>query len=88
MGMFTEKWLPAVDISETKDGLIVKAELPCLDAKDVNVSISGDLLTMKGEKKKEDMKCKTNRRSRYMCTVAMKDLFPGEVLQETLKDRM
>lgn len=50
---FTEEWLPSMDISETKDNFIVKAELPGLEVKDVNVSISGDLLIIKGEKKKE-----------------------------------
>ena len=48
-----EEWSPSVDISETKDKLAIKAELPGLDAKDVNVSITGDILTIKGEKKKE-----------------------------------
>jgi len=42
-----------VDISETEDNLFVKAELPGLEAKDVNVSISGDLLSIKDEKEKE-----------------------------------
>ncbi len=51
---FTEEWFPSVDISETEDKLLIKAELPGLEAKDVNVSISGDLLTIKGEKKKEE----------------------------------
>jgi HSP20 family protein len=51
---FTEMWSPSVDISETKDDFIVKAELPGLEAKDVNVSISGDVLTIKGEKKAEE----------------------------------
>jgi len=51
---FAESWLPSVDISETKDDFIVKAELPGLEAKDVNVSISGDLLTIRAEKKKEE----------------------------------
>jgi HSP20 family protein len=50
----TQEWLPTVDISETKDKLLVKADLPGLDKKDVKVSISGDLLTIKGEKKKEE----------------------------------
>jgi len=54
MGTFTEEWLPSVDISETKKNFIVKAELPGLDAKDVSVSLSGDLLIIKGEKKKEE----------------------------------
>jgi HSP20 family protein len=51
---FDEMWSPSVDISETKDNFVVKAELPGLEAKDVNVSISGDILTIKGEKKAEE----------------------------------
>ena len=50
----TESWLPSVDISETKDNFVVKAEFPGLETKDVNVSISGDILTIKGEKKAEE----------------------------------
>jgi len=48
------EWSPTVDISETKNELLVKAELPGLDAKDIQVNISGDVLTIKGEKKKEE----------------------------------
>ena len=51
---FGETWSPSVDISETKDNLVVKAELPGLETNDVNVSISGDILTIKGEKKTEE----------------------------------
>ena len=54
MGTFSEEWLPSVDISETKKNFIVKAELPGLDVKDVKVSLSGDLLIIKGEKKREE----------------------------------
>jgi len=43
-----------VDISETNDNFVIKAELPGLESKDVNVSISGDILTIKGEKEKEE----------------------------------
>ena len=42
-----------MDISEAKDKLLIKAELPGLEAKDINLSISGDILTIKGEKEKE-----------------------------------
>ena len=51
---FREEWLPTVDFSETKDKLVFKAELPGLEAKDIDVSISGDILTIKGEKKREE----------------------------------
>ena len=48
------EWVPWVDILETKDKLLIKAELPGLEAKDIKVSISGDILTIKGEKEKEE----------------------------------
>jgi len=51
--MFTKGWAPMADISETKDKLIVKAELPGLDPEDIKLSLSGNLLTIEGEKKKE-----------------------------------
>jgi HSP20 family protein len=48
------EWTPLVDMSETKDNFVVKAELPGLDPKEVNVTVSGDILTIKGEKKQEE----------------------------------
>jgi HSP20 family protein len=60
---FTEEWSPSVDISETEDKLLIKAELPGLEAKDINVSISGDMLTIKGEKEKE----KEEKDEHYHC---------------------
>ena len=50
---FENEWNPSVDVTETKDSFIVKAELPGLETKDVNVSMTGNILTIKGEKKKE-----------------------------------
>lgn len=44
-------WLPAVDMHETKDDLVLRAELPGVREKDVTVSITGDLLTIKGERR-------------------------------------
>ncbi|HXD98373.1 MAG TPA: Hsp20/alpha crystallin family protein [Candidatus Acidoferrum sp.] len=50
------EWTPALDVTEGKDALTVKAELPGVDIKDVGVSLEGDMLTIKGEKeqKKEE----------------------------------
>jgi HSP20 family protein len=42
-----------VDVSETADKIVVKAEVPGLDSKDIDISLSGDILTIKGEKKSE-----------------------------------
>jgi len=43
-------WAPAVDVFETKDDLMVRAELPGMTEKDVELSITGDVLTIKGER--------------------------------------
>lgn len=44
-------WLPTVDMHETKDDLVLKVELPGVQEKDVAVSITGDLLTIRGERR-------------------------------------
>jgi HSP20 family protein len=54
--LFEKGWGPSVDISETKGNLVVKADLPGLEASDVDIAISGDMLTIKGEKAKEEEK--------------------------------
>jgi HSP20 family protein len=49
-------WTPALDVTEGKDAITVKAELPGVEPKEIAVSLEGDLLTIKGEKeqKKEE----------------------------------
>jgi HSP20 family protein len=47
-------WLPPVDMYTTNDDLVLNVELPGVDEKDVNVSITGDLLTIKGERRFEN----------------------------------
>ena len=46
-------WMPTVDISETENGFEIRAELPGVSEKDVNVSVTDNLLTIKGEKHQE-----------------------------------
>jgi HSP20 family protein len=45
--------MPAVEIVETDNAYELKAEVPGLDEKDVEVTLSDDVLTIKGEKKEE-----------------------------------
>jgi HSP20 family protein len=47
------EWAPSLDLSETKDALVVKAEIPGMDPKEVQLSLQEQLLTIKGEKKQE-----------------------------------
>ena len=44
---------PPLDIAETEDAITVKAELPGVTQDDLDVSITGNVLTIKGEKKHE-----------------------------------
>ena len=46
-------WMPAVDVFEKEDKFVVKAELPGMKEDDINVSVVGDTLSIKGEKKTE-----------------------------------
>lgn len=45
--------VPAVDVSEDEKSYTVAAELPGMEEKDVEVTVSGDMLTIKGEKRAE-----------------------------------
>jgi HSP20 family protein len=45
--------VPAIDMSEDEKSYKITAELPGLDAKDVDLSIFGDMLVLKGEKRQE-----------------------------------
>lgn len=48
-----EGWLPVVDVSETDTEFRIRAEVPGIPEKDVDVSIVGDTLVISGEKKDE-----------------------------------
>lgn len=43
-------WGPSLDVSETDTHVVVKAELPGVDPKEVDVRIAGNVLTISGEK--------------------------------------
>ncbi len=46
-------WSPALDIEETDSAIIVRAELPGMKKEDIKVSITGDQLTISGERRHE-----------------------------------
>ena len=49
-----QAWNPAVDIYENKDNVVVKAELPGIDPKEVEISVEDGTLYLKGERKSEE----------------------------------
>ena len=49
-GLMERRWAPAVDMYETKNEVVISAELPGISEKDIHLSITGDLLTIQGER--------------------------------------
>ena len=47
-------WTPPVEVYETRDELVVKAELPGVSEKDIHLSIAGDMLTLRGERHRQE----------------------------------
>ncbi len=48
-----ETFMPSVDVKEKDKEIVVTAELPGMDADDIDISVSDDILTLRGEKKEE-----------------------------------
>ena len=46
-------WAPAVDIYETENELVIKADLPAVEEKDLDVRVENNMLTIRGERKFE-----------------------------------
>jgi HSP20 family protein len=46
-------WLPAIDLVETDEHFVLKADLPGIPESDVNIEVEGNVLTISGERKTE-----------------------------------
>lgn len=75
---------PAVDMYETDNAVVVKATLPGVDPKDVEISVTGDTLTIRGEIKKEEKVQEERyiRRERYYGSFCRSFLLPTKVVAD------
>jgi HSP20 family protein len=86
------EWLPLVDVSETDEAVHVTAELPGIQAKEVDISLTDDLLTIRGEKKseKEEKKRDYHRVERsyglFTRTVRLPAAVDADKVEATFKD--
>jgi HSP20 family protein len=55
-----ENWMPSVDILEREGNLILRAELPGMTEKEIDLKVEGNTLTLKGERKMENEDKKSN----------------------------
>ena len=49
-----EREMPSIDLSETEETLIIRAEVPGISPEDLEISITDNMLTIKGEMKQVD----------------------------------
>lgn len=79
--------MPVVDVYEEKDHVVVKAELPGMTRDDIEVTLTGSTLALKGEKKKEE---EVKERDFYRCERSYGSFsrvitLPAEVKPEEVK---
>lgn len=79
-------WTPRLDLIETKEGYEVRADLPGLDRKDIDISLERDTLVIKGEKKieKEESDKHFHKKERYYGSFYRAMRLPGEVEAEKI----
>ena len=90
----TGDWSPRVDISETDNEFVVKAEIPEVKKEDVKVSVDNGVLTIQGERKqeKEEKGKKFHRVERFYGSFVRSFTLPDNVdetkVKATFKDGM
>lgn len=87
--MITSSWSPAVDIYETEGELILSAEIPGVDEKDIEIKIEDNTLSIKGERRfeKETREENYHRIERSYGSFYRSFSLPGTVDQEHIEAR-
>lgn len=89
---FEAVWSPNVDMYETDKELVIKAELPGLSSKDVDITLTDDSITIKGERKQTEEVKGENYYRRESCYGAFQRTLPipvpvkKENVKATFKD--
>ena len=84
---FRGEWAPSVDVSETKENILVKAEVPGMNPKDIDISLANDILTIKGKKQQETEEKEENyhRIERSYGSFSRSIRLPRDVIGEKIK---
>ena len=86
------EWLPAVDVAETKNEVVVNVEIPGMDPKEFDISLKEGTLTIKGEKKQERVKGEENyhlverRYGAFTRSILLPQKVQGDKLSASYKD--
>jgi HSP20 family protein len=80
-------WQPVVDVYDNDDNIILKAELPGLDKKDIEIDVKDRILTLKGERASDHEVKEDNyvRRERFFGRFERMFTLPADVDPEKIK---
>lgn len=56
----TSSWVPAVDIKEEPEQFVLEADIPGIEPKDIEISMEGGVLTIRGERRLEQVENQKN----------------------------
>ena len=81
------EWNPSIDVSESENDLVVKAEIPGVDPKDVDISVINNNLIISGEKRQEEEEKERNyfRRERSYGSFRRSFALPADVDVDKIK---
>ena len=82
-----ESWMPAVDIFEKNGELVLRAELPGMEEKEIDVQLEGNVMTLKGERKleKEEKESDYHRIESFYGTFSRSFTLPESVDRDKIK---
>ena len=86
------EWLPAVDVAETKNEMVVNVEIPGMDPREFDISLKEGTLTIKGEKKQERVEGEENyhlverRYGAFTRSILLPQKVQGDKLSASYKD--
>lgn len=92
LGMPFEGHMPKVDVIDRDDEVVVRAEVPGVEKGDLDVSVSDNAVTIKGETKREEKEEKGQyyrseiSRGTFVRTVTLPDYVDSEATKATFKD--
>ena len=87
-----ERWAPPVDLCAKDGNWIIQAELPGVDPKEVHISVMGDQLTIRGERKvpeglkEEDFLLQESPYGPFERTIVLPHAVPEDKVQATYKN--
>lgn len=91
---FTEErgFFPQIDVAESEDEIIIKADIPGMTQKDISIEIHDDQLIIRGEKKEEEEVKKKNlyvserRYGKFIRKITLPDYADAEKTKAKIKD--